>query len=554
MRHQRLTLQFESVRFRAEVFLNDHLCGYDLVNSTPFEVDITPFINPSGPNRLAIRITDPNGNFNWKDSQVYNWGDYLTNPSHGFGGITGKITLTATDPCYIENVFIKNKPDVRTIDAVVTLQNQSDKTERGQLLFAISDPTDGKTLVSGTLPVEQLSKGQSTCQLTLRAPQAQLWSCENPHLYQLKVSWKGSSTEDEVINRFGFRWFEVRESTKDKQFFLNGKRIVLRTAISWGFWPFNGITPDSLLAYRQVKAAKSVGLNMLNFHRAIGQPLVMQAADELGLLIWEEPGGNQFPADYFQTSDPQRRKQADFYFAYRNEKLARMIQRDRNHPSLIIYTLHNERGAAPQAQDYQEMQLARQLDNTRILVYNSSNGDNPEYLPNPRFKTHYLPYDTTCYQVGWWDTHHAGGPGVYHDNLYESPDNYLRRSTNKAEIVYWGEEGAIGTPPRLQLIRDEILQKGQTNDWESDDYLKWYDAYDQFLKTYHFNRAFPSVDALTRSMGNVALYYQGRIIENIRINNIVDGYAVNGWESMKLENHSGIVDNFRHPKGDTTLM
>ncbi len=174
-----------------------------------------------------------------------------------------------------------------------------------------------------------------------------------------------------------------------------------------------------------------------------------------------------------------------------------MIQRDRNHPSLIIYNLHNERGAAPQTQDYQEMQLARQLDNTRILVYNSSNGDNPEYLPNPRFKTHYLPYDTTCYQVGWWDTHHAGGPGVYHDNLYESPDNYLRRSTNKAEIVYWGEEGAIGTPPRLQLIRDEILQKGQTNDWESDDYLKWYDAYDQFLKTYHFNRAFPSVDALT---------------------------------------------------------
>ncbi len=55
-------------------------------------------------------------------------------------------------------------------------------------------------------------------------------------------------------------------------------------------------------------------------------------------------------------------------------------------------------------------------------------------------------------------------------------------------------------------------------------------------------------------MGNVSYYYQGRTIENIRINNTVDGYAVNGWESMKQENHSGIVDNYRNLKGDPTLM
>ena len=55
-------------------------------------------------------------------------------------------------------------------------------------------------------------------------------------------------------------------------------------------------------------------------------------------------------------------------------------------------------------------------------------------------------------------------------------------------------------------------------------------------------------------MGNVAYYYQGRMIENVRINNITDGYAVNGWESMKLENHSGIVDNYRNLKGDPELI
>ena len=63
-----------------------------------------------------------------------------------------------------------------------------------------------------------------------------------------------------------------------------------------------------------------------------------------------------------------------------------MIKRDRNHPSLVIYNLHNERGAWPQVQDYAQMRMAHSLDPTRILTYNSSNGENPENEANARFK------------------------------------------------------------------------------------------------------------------------------------------------------------------------
>ena len=72
---------------------------------------------------------------------------------------------------------------------------------------------------------------------------------------------------------------------------MNGKRIVLRTAISWGFWPVNGIIPTPELAERQIRLAKELGLNMLNFHRGIGQTVLLDKADELGLLYYEEPGG-----------------------------------------------------------------------------------------------------------------------------------------------------------------------------------------------------------------------------------------------------------------------
>jgi beta-galactosidase len=552
---KRTVLQFDAVRFRAEIYINKQLVGYDLVNSTPFEVDITNYVQYGAANEVAVRITDPNGNFDWRDSQNFMWGDYRTNPTHGFGGITGKVKLVTTDKVFIDDVFVKNKPKVNEVDVEITTENETADIVKGEFLISINETKKGSKLVfQKTYPVEAIANGLTKKSFTITLDNAKLWSVDSPNLYTLNIEWRGRKAKDNYKQRFGFRWFEVRDVGGDMQYFLNGKRIVLLTSISWGFWPINGIAPSDALARKQVESAKKLGLNMLNFHRTIGQQNVLDYADELGLLYFEEPGGNQYPADRFNATDPLGMKQADFYFATRNEKLFRMIKRDRNHPSLVIYNMHNERGAEPQKQDSAQMLAAHRLDETRVITYNSSNGSIKQG-PDPRFKLHLLPYDFTFRDYGWFDQHHAGGPGTYHDNLYNGPKEYLRYTDKKDEIIYYGEEGAIGTPPRLELIRNEILKTGKNIGWESDDYLKWYEAFNTFLKTQPgFNKAYPSVDSLTKAMGNVAYYYQGRAIENIRINNLVDGYAVNGWESMKLENHSGIVDNYRNLKGDASLI
>ena len=555
MKEKHILLQIESVRFRAEVFINRKPVGYDLVNTTPFQVDITNAIIPGEINQIAFRITDPNGNFNWKDSQNFMWGNYRTIPSHGFGGITGKVIIEAKNDISISDIFVKNKPNPNEVDIEATTQNTTGKNCKGSYQLDVREHNGKKELVySKKYPLTSLQTGENVTRFTINLKEAKLWSIDSPNLYDLKVSWVDDKAEDSFTRCFGFRWFEVKGTNGDKQFFLNGKRIVLRTAISWGFWPDNGITPNDSLAKKQIVIAKRLGLNMLNFHRSIGQTNVLDYADELGLLYFEEPGGNQYPANRFDAEDSIGKMQADFYMKVRKEKLLRMIRRDRNHPSLVIYNLQNERGADPQQPDSDEMMAAHKLDETRIITYNSCNGSNPVDKPNSHFKLYLLPYDHNFYDIGWWDEHHAGGPGVYHDFLYKNANDYHSGSQNKKEIVYWGEEGAIGTPPRLELIRNEILKNGKTGGWDASDYLKWYDAYDSFLKKEGFSKAFPSVDSLTLAMGNVSYYYQGRMIENIRINNVVDGYAVNGWESMKLENHSGIVDNYRNPKGDINLI
>ena len=483
------------------------------------------------------------------------WGNYRTQPTHGFGGITGKVFLEATDKVFVRDVFVKNKPKINEVDVEVTIDNKKDTIITGTLLLQVRESKGlQKVVFEKEYPIQDLATGTGMSTYTITLDTVKRWSVDTPSLYFLSASVKmADKIVDTKNQRFGFRWFEIRDVNGDKQFYLNDKRIVVRTSISWGFWPVNGIAPPNSLARRQVMIAKKLGLNMLNFHRTIGQTNVLDYADELGLLYFEEPGGNQYPADRFNAKDPLGKMQADYYFPVRDEKLFRMIRRDRNHPSLVIYNFHNERGAQPQLRDTIQMLTAHKLDETRIKTYNSSNGD-IKMGPDTRFKLHLLPYDYTFRDYGWFDQHHAGGPGTYHDNLYSNPTKYLRYTDHKDEIIYYGEEGAIGTPPRLQLIRDEILKVGKNIGWESEMYLKWYDAYDSYLKQNGFSKAFPTVDALTKAMGNVAYYYQGRAIENIRINNIVDGYAVNGWESMMIENHSGIVDNYRNPKGDVNLI
>ena len=556
MRNKRIVLQFESVRFRAEVFVNRKLCGYDLISGTPFEVDISAAVKPGADNEIAIRITDPNGNFDWRDSQNFMWGVYRTQPSHGFGGITGKVKLVTTDRVFIEDVFVKNKPAITEVEIQVTTQNENATTATGKYIVDIREAGRNKrSMYHQVLPDQQIAPGNSTNTVTVKLPAAKLWNVDSPNLYIATVRWDGAAgTADSSVQHFGFRWFEVRDVAGDRQFYLNNKRIVLRTSISWGFWPLNGITPSDEFAKKQILDAKRLGLNMLNFHRTIGQQNVLDYADELGLLYFEEPGGNSYPDNLFNPRSELEKKQTGFYLAARTEKFLRMVRRDRSHPSLVIYNMHNERGAAPQLVDRMEMMAGHIMDESRIITYNSCNGNIKLNEPDPKFKLHLLPYDTTFYDYGWFDQHHAGGPGVYHDNLYSNPLQYAKYTDHQNEIIYYGEEGAIGTPPRLQLIRDAILKRGKDIGWESDSYLEWYNAYDAFLKNKGFAKAFPNVDSLTRKMGNVAYYYQGRTIENVRINNTIDGYAVNGWESMKLENHSGIVDNYRNLKGDPELI
>jgi len=569
-RGKRVILAFESVRLRAEVYVNEMLAGYDVIGNTPFTVDITKFIQAGEKNQLAVRITDPSGNFDWGDYHLDRWGKKYIPPSHGFGGITGRVSLYALDSVSIHKVFIMNKPDITSVDISIEMQNLTGKNTSGELTTRIYKSRSVRCLMKDKKIIE-INDTASFFKIPVTLEEAEAWSPENPNLYRIEMEWKGiDGSQDSREERFGFRWFEVRNDSGDRQFYLNGKRIFLLSAISWGFWPGNGIFPQHDMEIKQVKNARQLGLNMLNFHRAIGDPMTFKAADEEGLLIYEEPGGYRCPDDnvwFWDLSGDSNTISHDeikLAWEWRRIKLMRMIERDRNHPSLVIYSLQNEILHDPDSVNTRDMLAAHQLDPTRFITY-SSNSFEPPFMQGDyvgvcpetpsKAKMYMEPYSSDLKYMGWWDQHFAPGPGCYIDNRhYENPGNYYHHTDHKEEIIFYGEDGAIGSPSRVSLIRKTLASGEVQHGWDGSFYLAFADALEKYLDTHGFTRQGVSMDDYILSMGNVAYYYQGRIIENCRINNLVDGYVINGWENSRVSNFSGMVDIYRNLKGDPGLL
>lgn len=545
---RRVLLRFESMRQRSEIFVNRQLVGYDIVGNSPVEVDITSAVQPGHSCDLAVRITDPAGNFDWRDSSSMNWGEYALPLSHGFGGITGRVRLVVCDSVYVDDLQVQNTPEITTANAIIAVRNQTASTQRRDVELRVFErQAPDKEVFRTTLKNVELRSGATEFQVKITAPTAKLWNVENPNLYVCEATLLVENTASDSDRRvFGFRWFAAENIGTDAIFRLNGKRIVLRSAISWGFWPVNGIFPTEQLAEKQIRTAKAFGLNMLNFHRAIGNPIVLEKADELGLLYFEEPGAYKSVGD-----DP-------FGHSLAREKFLRMVRRDRSHPSLVIYNLINEwnsRNPNPDpveiARHRDDMQAAHQLDPSRIVLHTSAWARGKD-IDDPA-KLHFRPFDSTPHLNGWYDFHHAGGPAVWNETLYRSPNDFYGLTDNTREIVFWGEEGALSTPPRLELINTALATESHLG-WDGAGYQAWFGQFDSFLTKKNLRAAFPTVDALTSSMGDISLYHQGRRIENMRMSNVGDGYAINGWEAELIENHSGVVDCFRNPKGNPAIL
>lgn len=351
----RVVLCFGAVHHRARVLVDDvevavHVGGY-----TSFELDLSDHVLAGGRFRLTVEVDAP------ADKRAIPHGKQRSIPRDDYDG----VSFTPTSGIW-QSVWLEGRG--RTYPSVVSVRGDSldalhidgrltgDRTA-GIVVRARLDGGSG----DGE-PLELVSDDEGRISGVLPVPDPRLWSPADPHLYQVVLETEGEPA-DVVTVTAGLRQLEVR----GEELYLNGERLYVRGVLDQGYWPVTGLTaPSEEALVRDLELAAGFGYNLVRKHLKLEEPRWLHHADRMGMLVWAEP-----PAPSRHSADAAAAFQA---------QLAPMVERDGNHPSIVIWGLYNEEwgldwdipgsrsraAAASQAYD-----LVKRLDDSRPVVENS---------------------------------------------------------------------------------------------------------------------------------------------------------------------------------------
>ncbi|MFO1475837.1 MAG: beta-galactosidase GalA [Verrucomicrobiota bacterium] len=343
---RRISLVFDGVFRDSKVWVNGHYLGGEPSGYLPAEYNISEFLNYGGENTVAVRVDA---------SREEGW-------FYEGAGIYRHAWLVKTDPLHVESdgIFVSTDPATNSgaVRVVTAVRNEHLQPAEFQLTQLVFDPA-GRLVASNSTPATRLpSWDRGEYEVALQVPNPQPWSIESPALYRLvTLVSSGGTNVDRCETAFGIRTIRF---DPDAGFFLNGRRVELQGANNHQDHAGVGVAlPDSLQDFR-VRRLKEFGINAYRSSHNPPNPELLDACDRLGMLVIDENRLMGTSAEQLQD-------------------LERMIRRDRNHPSVILWSVGNEEwgieGNPKGARITATMQaVARNLDPTRRSTVAISGG------------------------------------------------------------------------------------------------------------------------------------------------------------------------------------
>lgn len=320
---KRIILHFEAVMYEAEVYVNGRLAGRHTDGFTPFEFDITDLVKP-GSNEVMVGARDAshlaeNGRSTWPTGSF--WGEQVK-------GIWQDVYIRILPETYVSDLYVVTSLREKKITVEASIRNDSRENMTLELALAIKPVKDSNKTVPTIKPERFSVNPGETKVVTITAPwpNPELWEPESPFLYHLVASLSNDNRLDQTIVRFGFREFWI-EGTR---LILNGLPIRMR-GDAWHFMGVPQLTDEYPRAWYE--ACKAANVNQVRVHAQIYPRYYMDVADEVGMLIVNENAIWASHCNYTYN---------DNYWNRAAKHTEDWVRRDRNHPSVIIWSVDNE--------------------------------------------------------------------------------------------------------------------------------------------------------------------------------------------------------------------
>ena len=315
-------LNFDGVYMETDVWINGKKAGMHKNGYTPFWFNITSLLNEAGKaNVIAVKVDNTGRNSRW----------------YSGSGIYRNVHLTLVQPIHFAVWGVKiTTPDIRqnsaVVDIAVTAQNETEKEITAQLTINLKDK-DGKN--AGTTKDNIVLSGKSgkTVKKQIDVKNPLLWSLESPNMYDAEIIIEVYKKVSDKYNQpFGIRSIEF---SAQKGFLLNGKPVELKGGCLHHDNGFLGAAAYVRAEVRRVEIMKANGYNAIRCAHNPPSTAFLNACDQLGMLVIDE-----FTDMWEYYKNPQ--DYSKFFRELWNDDLTSMILRDRNHPSIIMWSIGNE--------------------------------------------------------------------------------------------------------------------------------------------------------------------------------------------------------------------
>ena len=446
---KRILVNFEAVDHDTNVWINGIFVGSHQGGFDRFSFDITPFLNGSGSQIIVVSVKDgTNLSPQLRGKQHFKPSGIVYTP---VSGIWQTVWLEAvSDEAYLSEVKITT--DIES--GIVKIIPYGYEALRDSYLVKAEVFKNQSKITEGSISANK--------SLELKINKPELWSPDNPNLYDLKLTLTNRKGQkiDQVNSYFGMRKISLGDHKGVKYLFLNNKPLFHYGTLDQGWWPDGLLTPPSDKAMRyDIEITKAMGFNMIRKHVKIEPDRWYYHCDQIGILVWQDmPSGGKMVE---KNNGPTTNKRGDKKY-YTNlqhvgrtggdlnknigesiqfeKELRKMINIHFNSPSIVVWVPFNEGWG--QYDTCRISDLVKGLDPTRLVIPTSG-----------------------------WSLRNCGD--IYDIHTYEVDLKIPAYHKDRATVI--GEYGGIGFPIKKNLWNPDIINWGYQTYNNQEDLLKNYE-------------------------------------------------------------------------------
>ena len=462
---RKVTVQFDGVYRNSDVWVNGIHLGRHPFGYGAFDYELTPHLGFGGTNVIAVRVDNSaQPNSRW----------------YSGSGITRRVRLQATDPLHIDRfgAFVRTpdvSPEAATVAVDTRVRNDGTRAEAALLRTeALDAQRNVVASVETALPTIEAG-GVAVAKQELRLERPALWSVETPQLYTLRSAIvRDGEVVDAEETTFG-----VREATfdKDRGFLLNGRQVKINGVCLHHDGGCVGAAVPERVWERRLRLLKDMGANGIRMSHNPPDPELLDLCDRMGFLVMDE-AFDEWTIAKWKNGKADVHGYADDFDEWAEHDLTTMLRRDRNHPSIVIWSIGNE---IPEQREPNGHEIVRRLveicrreDPTRLVT---AACDNIEAEPTPATEEFLESLDVVGYNyVGRW---RARTETFYAEDRHRYPHRRVIGTENPGIVSVRGQYALEPSPgewwrgpyPTAMIGVEQLWKYTRMHDFVAGDFM-----------------------------------------------------------------------------------